>query len=78
MTFCQIVLLQSIIDEIPKDCRWKDKVEKYQKEHPEDPIPIPMKDPQPEVKYCNWLLVNKTQNILLYIHGCVEANSYSL
>ena len=49
MTFCQIVLLQSIVDGIPKDCRWKDVVKKYQEAHPEDPIPIPMKDPAPQV-----------------------------
>ena len=49
MTFCQVVLLQSIVDCIPNDPRWKDVVKKYQKAHPEDPIPIPMKDPAPQV-----------------------------
>ena len=51
MTFCQIVLLQSIVDSIPKDPRWKDKVKRYQEAHPEDPIPIPMKDPPPQVTF---------------------------
>ena len=49
MAFCQIVLLQSIVDSIPTDKRFKDKIEDYKREHPEDPIPIPMKDPTPQV-----------------------------
>ena len=49
MAFCQIVLLQSIVDQIPKDDRWKAVIEKYQQKHPQDPIPIPMKDPTPQV-----------------------------
>jgi len=53
MTFCQIVLLQKIIDAIPKDPRWEDVVKKYQLAHPEDPIPIPMKDPEPQVVLIN-------------------------
>ena len=49
MAFCQIVLKQEIVDSIPTDPRWKAEVEKYQKEHPNDPIPIPMSDPTPQV-----------------------------
>ena len=49
LAFCQVVLLQSIVDAIPKDKRWEKEVEKYQREHPQDPIPIPIKDPQPQV-----------------------------
>lgn len=54
MAFCQIVLLQSIVDAIPKDPRWKKEVERYQIAHPEDPIPIPMKDPTPQVNFTSY------------------------
>lgn len=47
MTFCQIVLKQEIVDNIPH--RWRKEVQKYQEEHPNDPIPIPMSDPTPQV-----------------------------
>ena len=49
MAFCQIVLKQEIVDSIPNDPRWKAEVERYQREHPNDPIPIPMSDPTPQV-----------------------------
>ena len=50
LAFCQVVLLQELIDSIPKDPRWKDIVAKYQKDNPKDPIPIPYSDPQPQVE----------------------------
>ena len=42
LAFCQIVLLQSLIDSI------KDHP-KFRLKHPHDPIPIPYSDPQPQV-----------------------------
>ena len=56
MTFCQIALLQDIIDGIPKDPHWEDVVKKYQIAHPKDPIPIPMKDPDPQVVLNNIII----------------------
>ncbi|MDI4232498.1 pyranose oxidase [Bradyrhizobium sp. Arg237L] len=49
MAFCQIVLSQSIIDGLPDDPRFADKIRIYRKEHPNDPIPIPMNDPDPQL-----------------------------
>ena len=47
MTFCQIVLSTNIIDGI----RASDSIEvkEYIKNNPEDPVPIPMDDPNPQV-----------------------------
>lgn len=48
MAFCQVVLLQAIVDSIMENPEWKIMVEKYQKDHPNDPIPIPQSDPSPQ------------------------------
>ena len=45
MAFCQIVLLQSIIDEIAHNTKCKE----FMKAEPIDPIPIPLDDPTPQV-----------------------------
>jgi pyranose oxidase len=49
MAFCQIVLRQSIVDALPGDPRFADRIQKYRKQHPNDPIPIPMNDPDPQL-----------------------------
>jgi pyranose oxidase len=49
MAFCQIVLRQSIIDALPNDPRFARKIAIYRKQHPNDPIPIPMNDPDPQL-----------------------------
>lgn len=48
IAFCQIVLKQDIVDSVEK--RWPDIVKKHRELHPNDPIPIPMDDPAPQVK----------------------------
>ena len=52
LAFCQIVLLQSIVDSIHDNPDWTSIVEKFQHLHPNDPIPIPYVDPQPQVISC--------------------------
>jgi pyranose oxidase len=49
MAFCQVVLSQSIIDALPDDPRFAERIRLYRKEHPNDPIPIPMNDPDPQL-----------------------------
>ena len=49
MAFCQIVLRQSIVDALPEDARFADRIQEYRKQHPNDPIPIPMNDPDPQL-----------------------------
>ena len=49
MAFCQIVLSQSIIDSLPSDPRFAETIRRYRKQHPNDPIPIPMNDPDPQL-----------------------------
>lgn len=51
LAFCQIVLLQSLIDSIPTNPKWKQIISKFKENHPSDPIPIPYTDPQPQVQY---------------------------
>ena len=50
LTFCQVVLLQSLIDKIPTHKILNKK----------DPIPIPMTDPQPQVCTLNVRLISLT------------------
>ena len=47
--FCQVMLLQSVVDSIMDRPEWKQMVEQYRLTHPEDPIPIPPDDPLPQV-----------------------------
>ena len=49
LAFCQVVLLQSIVDSIEKNPDWKKIVDAFRKKHPKDPIPIPYLDPDPQV-----------------------------
>ncbi|KAI0773530.1 pyranose 2-oxidase [Fomes fomentarius] len=53
MSFCQVILKQSLINEIPKNPFhldwWAKKVHYQQTHHPEDPLQIPFRDPEPQV-----------------------------
>jgi len=49
MAFCQIVLKQELVDSIKPRPEWKEKVDEYRDKNPEDPIPIPLDDPTPQV-----------------------------
>ncbi|GJE91247.1 pyranose 2-oxidase [Phanerochaete sordida] len=54
MTFCQVVLNSSLMEVVknppwPNMDWWKAKVAKHIAEFPNDPIPIPFRDPEPQV-----------------------------
>jgi len=49
LAFCQIVLLKTLIDTIPKTPEFHDAVAEHAAKHPNDPLPIPFKDPEPQV-----------------------------
>ena len=52
MTFCQIVLKKSLLDSIRSDpyhLGWKEIVEKHEKKYPQDVLPIPFNDYDPQV-----------------------------
>jgi len=49
VAFCQIVLLQSLVDSIPRDERFAAAVRTQQELHPRDPVPIPTNDFAPNV-----------------------------
>ena len=49
IAFCQIILKQEIVDSIERRPEWKRKVDQHKAKNPEDPIPIPIEDPTPQV-----------------------------
>jgi pyranose oxidase len=49
VAFCQIVLLQSLVDSIPRDDRFAEAVRIHREQHPRDPVPIPSDDFAPNV-----------------------------
>ncbi|KAK5118592.1 hypothetical protein LTR85_008057 [Meristemomyces frigidus] len=52
MAFCQVLLKRSLVDHVKDDpwsLGWKKIVEHHQQEHPEDPLPFPFNDPDPQV-----------------------------
>ncbi len=49
MAFTQIVLEQDIIDHIGSNARFADEVRAHQEASPQDPLPIPAGDPEPQV-----------------------------
>ena len=49
MAYCQVILLQSVVDSIMEHPKWRKMVEEYRETHPDDPVPIPPTDPLPQV-----------------------------
>ncbi|GGK06863.1 pyranose oxidase [Pilimelia anulata] len=64
IAFCQIVLRQDIIDGIPTDSRFAERVRDYRERHPHDPVPIPADDPEPNV----WIPVSADRPWHCQIH----------
>lgn len=51
MSFCQVILKTSLVDSVakdPYDLGWKAIVEKHRKKAPNDPLPFPFDDPDPQ------------------------------
>jgi pyranose oxidase len=52
MAFCQVLLKRSIVDSVvhdPYGLGWTALVKKHQQDHPNDPLPFPFDDPDPQV-----------------------------
>ena len=64
LAFCQVVLLQSIVDSIEKNPAWKSIVDAFRKKHPNDPIPIPYMDPEPQC----WIPVSENRPWHCQVH----------
>jgi pyranose oxidase len=64
MAFCQIVLKQDIVDRIPDNPAFAERVREHRRQHPEDPIPIPHTDPEPQV----WIPVSEDRPWHCQIH----------
>ena len=54
MTFCQVVLSSKIVEDIRVSNY--ELVQKLIEENPNDPIPIPIDDPPPQVSYASKFL----------------------
>lgn len=64
MAFCQIVLKQDIVDGIAKNPAFADRVREHQRQDPNDPVPIPHGDPEPQV----WIPVSDDRPWHCQIH----------
>jgi pyranose oxidase len=64
MAFCQIVLKQDIVDQIPNNPEFADRVRAYQEQNPRDPVPIPEGEPEPQV----WIPVSEDRPWHCQIH----------
>jgi pyranose oxidase len=64
VSFCQIVLRQDIVDAIPLDERFAERVREHRRESPHDPVPIPHFDPEPNV----WIPVSEERPWHCQIH----------
>jgi pyranose oxidase len=64
MAFCQIVLNQDLVERIPADPRFAERVRAHQEERPNDPVPIPRDEPEPNV----WIPVSEDRPWHCQIH----------
>lgn len=64
MSFCQIVLKQSCIDSITDDPRFQEKIRQHRQDSPNDPVPIPEDEPEPQV----WIPVSEDRPWHCQVH----------
>jgi pyranose oxidase len=64
VAFCQIVLRQDLVDAIHDDERFADRVRAHMESRPQDPVPIPSDDPEPQV----WIPVSEERPWHCQIH----------
>ncbi len=64
MSFAQIVLKQDIVDGIPDHPQFADQIKEHKNAHPGDPVPIPARDPEPQV----WIPVSEERPWHCQIH----------
>ena len=70
MAFCQIVLNQDIVDRILENPRFADRVRAHMEQNPNDPVPIPEEEPEPQA----WIPVSDDRPWHCQIHR--DAFSY--
>jgi len=62
--FCQVVLHQELVDGLKKDPRFESIIKAYKEKNPQDPLPIPITDPEPQC----WLPVSEGRPWHCQIH----------
>jgi pyranose oxidase len=64
VAFCQIVLRHDTVGSLIEDERFAEQVAKNREEHPDDPVPIPREDPEPNA----WIPVSEDRPWHCQIH----------
>ena len=64
MSFCQIVLRQDLVDGIVSDPRFTEKVAEHRRQSPQDPVPFPSDEAEPQV----WIPVSEDRPWHFLIH----------
>jgi pyranose oxidase len=64
IAFCQIVLRQDLVDGVAQDSRFAQRIADHRREHAQDPVHIPSRDPEPNV----WIPVSKDRPWHCQIH----------
>jgi len=55
LAFCQVELLQELVDNAANNSKWKKEIDRHKAAHPNDPIPFPLTDPDPQA----WIPVSE-------------------
>ncbi len=64
MSFCQIVLKDELVDQIPENPEFAERVRAHREQNPHDPVPIPTDEPEPQV----WIPVSDDRPWHCQIH----------
>ena len=64
VAFCQIVLRHDLVEGVPTDPRFADRATRHREENPDDPVPIPEHDGEPQV----WIPVSEDRPWHCQIH----------
>jgi pyranose oxidase len=64
VAFCQVVFPPAVLNGIAADSRFAEQVREHRASHPDDPVPIPLSDPDPNV----WIPVSEDRPWHCQIH----------
>lgn len=64
MSFCQVVLKQELVEGIAENPEFAERVREHREQNPQDPVPIPEDEPEPQV----WIPVSEDRPWHCQIH----------